>query len=79
MRHVAQRSNRFIVSLCNPDAFREAREKAADLRGKIVNDPRDPQKVIQDVFNQFYKDEMTIYTRENIMNCAKLVAKRAKE
>ncbi len=68
-----------VIGDAVPDAFREAREKAAELRGKIVNDPRDSQKVIQDVFNQFYKDEMTIYTRENIMNCAKLVSKRAKE
>jgi 2-aminobenzoylacetyl-CoA thioesterase len=60
-------------------AFKEARAKAAELRLKIVNDHRDPQEVIQDVFNQFYKDEMTIYTKENIMNCAKLVVKRAKE
>ena len=29
--------------------------------------------------NEFYKDEMTIYTRENIMNCAELVVRRAKE
>ena len=40
---------------------------------------RDPEEVIQDVFEEFYKDEMTIYTRENIMNCAKLVVRRAKE
>ncbi len=60
-------------------AFREAREKAAELRAKIINDQRDPQIVIQDVFNEFYKDEMTIYTRDNIKNCARLVVKRAKE
>jgi 2-aminobenzoylacetyl-CoA thioesterase len=60
------------------EAFREAREKAVELRSKIINDSRNPEKVIQDVFEEFYKDEMTIYTRENIMNCAKLVVRRAK-
>lgn len=60
-------------------AFREAREKAVELRSRIVNDSRDHEEVIQDVFNEFYKDEMTIYTKENIMNCAKLVVRRAKE
>jgi 2-aminobenzoylacetyl-CoA thioesterase len=60
-------------------AFREAREKAVELRSKIINDSRDREEVIRDVFNEFYKDEMTIYTIENIMNCAKLVVRRAKE
>lgn len=60
-------------------AFREAREKAVELRSRIVNDSREREEVIQDVFNEFYKDEMTIYTKENIMNCARLVVRRAKE
>jgi len=61
------------------EAFRDAREKAVELRSKIINDSRDDGEVIQDVFNEFYTDEMTIYTRENIMNCAKLAIRRAKE
>ncbi len=68
-----------VVGKEPPEAFREAREKAIELRSKIVNDSRDSEEVIQDVFNEFYKDEMTIYTRENIMNCAKLAVRRAKE
>ena len=60
-------------------AFREAHEKAVELRSKIINDSRDREEVIQDVFNQFYKDEMTIYTIENIMDYAQLAVRRARE
>lgn len=60
-------------------AFKESEREAVELRDKIVNDPRDPEEVAVDVFNKYYKDQCTIYTRENIMNCAKLVVRRAME
>jgi glyoxylase-like metal-dependent hydrolase (beta-lactamase superfamily II) len=60
-------------------AFEESEREALELRDKIVSDPRDPEVVAVDVFNKYYKDECEIYTRENIMNCAKLVVRRALE
>ena len=34
------------------EAFREAREKAVELRSKIINDSRDREEVVQDVNNE---------------------------
>ena len=33
----------------------------------------------KDIFENNYKDEFTLYTPENIQNCAELLVKRAKE
>ena len=60
-------------------AFREARAEAERLHDQIVDDPRDPEEIAKDVFDRYYRDECTLYTRENIMNCARLIVKRARE
>jgi glyoxylase-like metal-dependent hydrolase (beta-lactamase superfamily II) len=60
-------------------AFEAAKREAVELRNSIIRDSRDFDDVAADVFNKYYKDECTIYTRDNIMNCAKLVVRRALE
>ena len=60
-------------------AFEESKREAVELRDKIVNDPRDDEEVAADVFRKYYKDECTAYTPENIMSCARIVVKRARE
>lgn len=60
-------------------AFREARQAAAELRDRILSDQGDEDDLVRDIFKTYYRDELTLYTRENIINCAKLLVKRAKE
>jgi 2-aminobenzoylacetyl-CoA thioesterase len=59
-------------------AFQEARDHARKLRDRILAH-RDPEEAIQDVFREFYKDEIAMYSKENIMECARLLVKRARE
>jgi 2-aminobenzoylacetyl-CoA thioesterase len=61
------------------EAFRESRARARELREKILQNQRPPDHMIQEIFEQFYVDELTMYTKENIMNCARLVLKRGGE
>ena len=61
------------------EAFREARQTAAELRDRILRDQRDADDLVRDIFNTYYRDELTLYTEQNIVNCAKLVVKRARE
>lgn len=60
-------------------AFEEARELAATLRGKILEDTRQLEQIAQDLFDRYYRDELLVYTPENILNCASLVVRRARE
>jgi glyoxylase-like metal-dependent hydrolase (beta-lactamase superfamily II) len=60
-------------------AFDESRRLAIELRDKIRMDTRDLEEIAADIFETYYRDEMTMYTEENILNCAKLVVKRARE
>lgn len=60
-------------------AFAKALGEAMTLRDQILNDARPAEQISQEVFQRYYRDECKMYTPENIMNCAKLLVKRARE
>jgi len=59
-------------------AFRDAREATRSLCEEIRNDPRDENAVIQDLYPRFYRDELALYTPENIIGCCRLVIRRSR-
>jgi glyoxylase-like metal-dependent hydrolase (beta-lactamase superfamily II) len=59
-------------------AFRDARETTRSLCEEIRNDPRDEDAVIQDLYPRFYRDELALYTPENIIGCCRLVIRRSR-
>jgi 2-aminobenzoylacetyl-CoA thioesterase len=59
-------------------AFRDAREATRSLCEEIRNDPRDEDAVIQDLYPRFYRDELALYTPENIIGCCRLVIRRSR-
>ncbi len=61
------------------EAFSEARQAAVKLRERILDNRGDTDDLIRDIFETYYRDELTLYTRENILNCAGLLVKRARE
>lgn len=60
-------------------AFSEARAAAVNLRKRIREDSRDSEQLAREVLNDFYRDELTMYTQENIMSCTRLIVRRARE
>lgn len=60
------------------DAFAEARTRAEELHRRLITDSKPPEELIEEIFKEFYRDELTVYTPENIRNCARLVLKRAR-
>jgi glyoxylase-like metal-dependent hydrolase (beta-lactamase superfamily II) len=60
-------------------AFHQSRTKAQELRNRILNDSRPDHEIAAEIFHEVYKDELTMYTEENIMTCAKLLVKRSVE
>ncbi len=59
-------------------AFRDTREATRSLFEEIRNDPRDEDAVIQDLYPRFYRDELALYTPENIIGCCRLVIRRSR-
>jgi 2-aminobenzoylacetyl-CoA thioesterase len=60
-------------------AFGPARSSAAGLWKRLKADSRNGETVIADMVNEFYRDELTLYSRENITNCCRLLRRRSLE
>jgi len=61
------------------ETFALARRSAARLRERLKNDSRDGETVIAEIVNEFYRNELTLYSRENITNCCRLLLRRSLE
>jgi len=61
------------------EAFAQARHQAQDLTDKIRRDQRSSEELVVDLFHKYYRDELRLYTEDNIMNCLRLVVKRARD
>ncbi|MCP4622562.1 MAG: hypothetical protein GY850_03415 [bacterium] len=60
-------------------AFETAHQAAIDLLARIKQEKRDDDEISHVLFREFYRDEFTIYSEENIKNCTMLLVRRAKE
>ena len=60
-------------------AFRNSRKATLNLYLRIIGEQKSRDKIADDIFNEFYRDELTLYSEENIRNCARLLVRRAME
>lgn len=60
-------------------AFRQARLSAKRIRDAIALGQGDERALIEEIYGKYYRDEMKMYTRENIETCCKLLIKRSRE
>jgi 2-aminobenzoylacetyl-CoA thioesterase len=59
--------------------LQEAREAAQGIMAYILHDRRDDEAVVQDLLREYYRDELTLYTGENIMGCCRLLVRRVRD
>ncbi len=59
-------------------AFKEAREAARSLYEQIRNDPREEDALIADLNRHFYREELSLYTPDNIIGCCRLIIRRSR-
>ncbi len=56
-----------------------ARQEAETMKKKILAHPGDDDRIIEEIFKEFYRDELLIYSRENIIGCCRLLLRRSRE
>lgn len=61
------------------ETFALARRCASVLRERLKEDPSDEETAVSMLFNEFYRDELTLYSRENIKECCRLLLRRSRE
>ncbi len=68
-----------IVGKNVENAFSDSREAVVNLYSRIIKKQENISKTADDLFKEFYKDEFTLYSEENIKNCTQLLVRRAIE
>jgi glyoxylase-like metal-dependent hydrolase (beta-lactamase superfamily II) len=61
------------------EGFALVRSEAEKLRAGVLSDNRPHDEIAKELFEKYYRDECSIYTEANIMNCCKLLVKRIKQ
>lgn len=61
-----------------PEAFRQAKKSAISLRDLVLSGI-DEEELIEAIFRKYYRGELKMYTRDNIVTCCKLIIKRSRE
>jgi 2-aminobenzoylacetyl-CoA thioesterase len=62
-----------------PSVFNEARRTAIEMKESIVNNTGSDEQIIAGIFEKFYKDDLMIYAKDNIIECCRLLIKRSRE
>jgi len=57
----------------------QARDEARAMVKRIRETRLEDDDLIRELFEESYRDEFTLYTKSNIMNCTRLMLKRARE
>lgn len=60
-------------------AFHDSRQMTMNLYKKLSSSTEDVEKISKSLYDRFYKDELTLYSGDNILNCCRLLVKRARE
>ena len=63
-----------------PALLDQALESTRQLIERIkATPPQEEERLVKELFEESYRDEFTLYTRKNIMNCSKLLIKRGRQ
>ncbi len=68
-----------IIGPAVKKAFTEAREESHWILNYVRNSVEDKETLAYMLFKKYYVDEFTLYSKENIMNCCRLLVRRARE
>jgi glyoxylase-like metal-dependent hydrolase (beta-lactamase superfamily II) len=61
------------------DIFQEARKCMEDVRGYVLGSSREDETIAKELFGFYYTDELAVFLPKNILNCCRLLVRRARE
>jgi len=60
-------------------AFAAARRAAREMRERILGDCRPDEEILRDLYDLSYRDQLTLYSEDNIIGCCRLLLRRSRE
>ncbi len=68
-----------LISSAASQGIQEASDITYSTIKRVKQTPLSQEQLAREMFEESYKDEFTLYTKENIQNCTQLLIKRARE
>jgi glyoxylase-like metal-dependent hydrolase (beta-lactamase superfamily II) len=68
-----------LMGLAARNAFRLSRQAAFDMLARVMNDEKRADELAEEIFKEYYRDEFTLYSEENIRSVAHLLVRRGRE
>ncbi len=60
-------------------SFHRSRQAAFDIYSRIIEEQKNRNDIADELFVEYYKDEFTLYSEENIRGCTRLLVRRSIE
>lgn len=61
------------------NAFRESRQATFDMLSRVMNEEKKGDVLAEEIFKEYYRDEFTVYSEENIRSVGQLLVRRGRE
>ena len=68
-----------LMGFAVKNAFRESRQASFDMLSRVMNEEKKGNELAEEIFREYYKDEFTLYSEENIRSVAQLLVRRGRE
>ena len=61
------------------NAFRESRQATFAMLSRVMNEDKKGDELAEEIFREYYRDEFTVYSEENIRSVGQLLVRRGRE
>lgn len=68
-----------LMGLAARNAFGLSRRAAFDMLARVMNDEKRADELAEEIFKEYYRDEFTLYSEENIRSVGHLLVRRGRE
>ncbi|MDD5712027.1 MAG: MBL fold metallo-hydrolase [Smithellaceae bacterium] len=69
----------FLQDVAVNAAIKKARDDARRMRKRIMTNGTNEDVLAQEIFQDYYRDELTLYSPGNILSCCRLLVRRARD
>ena len=67
-----------LMGFAVKNAFRLSRQAAFDMLSRVMNEEKKGDDLAEEIFKEYYRDEFTVYSEENIRSVGQLLVRRGR-
>jgi glyoxylase-like metal-dependent hydrolase (beta-lactamase superfamily II) len=68
-----------LIGFAAKNAFRFSRQAAFDMLSRVMDEEKKGDDLAGEIFREYYRDEFTLYSQENIKSVGQLLVRRGRE